>query len=148
MTISTIEMYRCDRCKREADAQAFMMGWAKIAASTSPSIGVNESAHLCDECTGVFIAWFGQAGELPIVETPVVGRVRAALSLEDIQTIKGHIIDLVCNNVASAFELARQSPNLFVDGQPAVPMGAIKSECIELVDGIVHEFGLGKDGAP
>jgi hypothetical protein len=141
MSTITITVMHCDRCKTSVEKRTALdvQGWSKIAVGSSPAIGIESEAHICDQCTTALTDWWLRKAEFPPVETKIVSRVRAALGLDDINLIKEQVASLLSTNIASAF-------SLLGDDAPPLPVGAIKEDAAQLVDEIVERHGLAKDG--
>ncbi len=135
----------CDRCFAE-DLEAIPDQWPGLAVGGSISLGVHSGVNMCPSCTQLFTDWWNRRAEFPVVKTEVIGRMRAALDMEDIKLIREQIGMLVNGNVASAFQLASLKPDLFLEGAPELPVAAIKEEVAALVAEIVARHGLTEDG--
>lgn len=150
MAKTSIDIWTCDRCGsqveiRQGDENA---KWGSIAVhSVHLEIGTSGPAHLCEKCMEVFDGWWTGQAKLPEPKPaqPVPPKKRAILSLADINELKGDIHQLISTNVASAYQLACISPDLFVDRMPPnVPVEIIREEAGKLVDGFVALHGLRK----
>jgi hypothetical protein len=151
MATRTIEVLICDRCKAETSPEAdhLRSSWATIAIKReSFSWGTVTAAHLCISCGGELVEWWLDKTPLPASEReerPVSGRVRAALSLEDIGRLRSDIYHLAMGNMDALVTTMKEKPEPFEQGIPSLVSAAVADEISALVANFVERHNLGKD---